>query len=112
MAAGPANSKDEKARAQGILDNVLSQRFIFWLHIMLDFFSAGLQDTSEDKYIILIEIPTIVDDCIDGLSDLAHTKGGDFHEVQCRPKPIWRIPIAWSTKDKRRHKYQLRRLGQ
>ena len=37
MAAGDGNSSEEKSRARAILDTILSLRFIFWIHMMLDF---------------------------------------------------------------------------
>ena len=37
MVVGAGNSSEEKSRARGILDTILSLRFIFWIHMMLDF---------------------------------------------------------------------------
>ena len=79
MTVGDGNSDEEKSRARGLLDNVLSFRFVFWLHIMLDFLSVVTKVSrkfQQDKLTVL-EIPDIITGCIDGLSDLIE-QGGDI----------------------------------
>ncbi|XP_062506352.1 zinc finger protein 862-like [Corticium candelabrum] len=81
MAVGDGNSNEEKSRAQGLLDNVLSFRFVFWLHIMLDFLSVVTKVSrkfQQDKLTVL-EIPDIITGCIDSLSDLIE-HGGDYRK--------------------------------
>ena len=115
MAAGVGNSDEEKSRARGLLDNVLSSRFIFWLHVMLDF--LGVVTTvsrrfQQDKLIVL-EIPTIIDDCIDNLSGLIDQSGdyrksfnkkfdadeNKFDQVQLRGRRMTRASAKTSSID-------------
>jgi hypothetical protein len=79
-------NNDERDRARGLVDSVISARFVKWLHLMADFLDVitKVSKKFQFKNLLIIEVPGIIENLHDALLNMENEPGPNMNSFNMK----------------------------